>query len=298
MDGEQLAIAEQEPPAIGAEATTEGLENIPNPNEQGEGDGTAEGTEDDLDELDFGFKKYRVPKELKAAVEDWRSATTKKEQSVAEQARALEAKAAQQAEADEAELDARAELKGIKAQLTEFAKLTPQDWAYHMQNDPLGTQQAKMQMDLLKERAIQLEGTIKTATVKRTEAAQQNFAKRIQETLSEAPKIIPGWKPETANQTIQELVGFANSEGIPEQWLKDNWSPTVLKFLHRARIGTLAMQKQATAAPQPAAQQSVPTPLEKVAGRSSPTANKSLGDLAKSGNMEAYVAARKAGRVR
>ncbi|HEU4549615.1 MAG TPA: hypothetical protein VFS01_07955, partial [Rhizomicrobium sp.] len=78
----------------------------------------------------------------------------------------------------------------------------------------------------------------------------------------------------------------------------DNWSPQLLKLLHRARVGTLAMQKQATAAPKPANQQPTLAPLEKVAGKSTPAASKSLRDIAGSGDMEAYVAARKAGKVR
>ena len=167
-----------------------------------------------------------------------------------------------------------------------------------MQNDPLGTQQARMQYDMLRERQAQLEGVVSSATKERTEAAQQALAKRVQETFAEATKIIPGTTAETVNKTIEELVQFAHSEGIPEQVLQDNWSPQLLKLLHRARVGTLAMQKQATAAPKPANQQPTLAPLEKVAGKSTPAASKSLRDIAASGDMEAYVASRKAGKVR
>lgn len=302
MEGEQpsiASVAEQAVPAIAPEIENEEEVETPVDLQQPEGQETDEDQppDDDLDELDFGFKKYRVPKELKAAVEDWRASTTKKEQSVAEQAKALETARLKQAEASEAELSARAELHGIKGQLAEFAKLTPQDWAYHMQNDPLGTQQARMQYDMLKDRQTELEATLGKATTERTAAAQQDLAKRVQETFSEASKIIPGLKAEATSKAIEELVAFAHSEGIPEQVLQDNWSPQLLKLLHRARIGTLAMQKQA-AAPKPAAAQPTIAPLEKVAGKSSPGASKSISDLAKSGDMEAYVAARKAGRVR
>lgn len=300
MEGEQPTIAseEQVTPAIPEVEETE--VETPVDLQQPEGQETDEDQPEDdgLDELDFGFKKYRVPKELKTAVEEWRSSTTKKEQSVAEQTRALEASRLKQAEASDAELDARAELKGIKGQLAEYAKLSANDWAYHMQNDPLGTQQARMQYDMLRERQAQLEGVVSSATKERTEAAQQALAKRVQETFAEATKIIPGTTAETVNKSIEELVQFAHSEGIPEQVLQDNWSPQLLKLLHRARVGTLAMQKQATAAPKPANQQPTLAPLEKVAGKSTPAASKSLRDIAGSGDMEAYVAARKAGKVR
>lgn len=300
MEGEQPTIAseEQVTPAIPEVEETE--VETPVDLQQPEGQETDEDQPEDdgLDELDFGFKKYRVPKELKTAVEEWRSSTTKKEQSVAEQTRALEASRLKQAEASDAELDARAELKGIKGQLAEYAKLSANDWAYHMQNDPLGTQQARMQYDMLRERQAQLEGVVSSATKERTEAAQQALAKRVQETFAEATKIIPGTTAETVNKSIEELVQFAHSEGIPEQVLQDNWSPQLLKLLHRARVGTLAMQKQATAAPKPANQQPTLAPLEKVAGKSTPAASKSLRDIAASGDMEAYVASRKAGKVR
>ena len=300
MEGEQPTIAseEQVTPAIPEVEETE--VETPVDLQQPEGQETDEDQPEDdgLDELDFGFKKYRVPKELKTAVEEWRSSTTKKEQSVAEQTRALEASRLKQAEASDAELDARAELKGIKGQLAEYAKLSANDWAYHMQNDPLRTQQARMQYDMLRERQAQLEGVVSNATKERTEAAQQALAKRVQETFAEATKIIPGTTAETVNKSIEELVQFAHSEGIPEQVLQDNWSPQLLKLLHRARVGTLAMQKQATAAPKPANQQPTLAPLEKVAGKSTPAASKSLRDIAGSGDMEAYGAARKAGKVR
>lgn len=300
MDGEQPNVAanEQAVPAIDpAEVETQEAEKPVDLQQPEEGQAATEQEDDGLDELEFGFKKYRVPKDLKTDVEEWRKATTQKEQIVAEQKRALEADRLKQAQASDAELEARAELKGVKAQLAEYAKLTTQDWQYYMQNDPLGTQQAQLQWNILKDRAAQLEGVVSNAAKERAGAAQQDLAKRVQETLAAAPKIIPGWKAETADTTIKELVEFAQSEGVSDQVLQDNWSPQLLKLLHRARIGTLTIEKQATAAPKPTPQPTL-VPLEKVAGKSTPGASKSLGDIAKSGDMEAYIAARKAGRVR
>jgi len=293
---ETIAPVALETPASALEATTtpEAVEpepvNLEAPEQETvtEPEPTETEAVDDTDDLEFGFKKYRVPKELKAAVEDWRAATTKKEQSVAEQAKALEAQAAKQVEADETELAARAELHGIKAQLAEYAKLTPQDWQAHMLNDPLGTQQAKMHFDLLKEQKAALEGTIEKTQGERTQRAQQLLAKRVEETIAAAPKIIPGWTPENSQKTIGELVAFAQSEGIPDQVLQDNWSPQLLKLLHRAHLGHNLLTKQATAPKIPTPQ---PKPLETVNGtKSAPTS----GDLAAL-DMEAYAAARRKG---
>lgn len=299
MADEQEAIAplpELDTPAIEQPATEpDEPERILDPGEQASEDQQEGEPESEIETFEIEWddgKKYVIPKALEGGIlknKDY----TQKTQSVAAKEKALESREAeinQRLQATEAELDARAELRSINTQLAEFAKLTPQDWAYHMQNDPLGTQQAKMQWDLLKDRKAELDGVLSKATSERTAQAQQSLAKRHQETLAEAPKFIPGWTPETANKTIEQLIKFAQSEGIPDQALQDLWSPTLLKFLHRAQLGDQLLRKQTTTAPKPAPSV-VPQPLQTVAGRkAAPTS----GDLA-SLDMEAYVAARKKG---
>ena len=256
-------------------------------------------TDDETDELEFGFKKYKVPKELKADVEAWRTATTQKEQTVATERKALEAARLKQAEATDAELDARAQLRTITAEMERFNAFDFNAYQQLKQTDFVGAEEAWAYKQHLKEQHAALTETVTKAASERTELSQQDLAKRVQETASEAIKIIPGLKADAVSNKVSELVSFAQSEGIPEQVLKDLWSPVFLKLLHRAQVGTLAMQKQATAAPKPAAvSQPVIAPLEKVAGRSTPAASKTIGDIAKSGDMEAYAAARKLGRVR
>lgn len=308
MADEQLSIAPSElstPAAIepAVELTTEEYRELPVDvgDEQGsevEDTNDEGGQEDEIAELDFAFKKYNVPKSLKEAVEALRTDYTQKTQSTAETAKALEQREAalvQQAEATETELDARATLKGVNARLAEYAKLTPADWQHHMQTDPLGTQQARMEFDDLKAQKTDLEGITTKAATERTEKAQQDLAKRVQETLEAAPKVIPGLTPEARAATIDKLVAFATSEGIPEQVLKANWSPTLLSLLHKAHIGAQAIAKQA--APKPAPTVAI-APLTTVKAAASPTATKSLADLAKGDDMEAYAAARAGGRRR
>jgi hypothetical protein len=236
-------------------------------------------------------KKYVIPKPLESGILKNKDYTTKTQEAAAlrKQLESREVEINQRLEATEQELDARAELRGISAQLADYAKLTAEDWQYHLQQDPLGTQQARMQFEMLKDRKAELDGVLSKTTAERSEKAQQALAKRVQDTLAEAPKIIPGWTPETANKTMDELLSYATSEGIPEQVLKDNWSPQLLKLLHRAHLGHNLLTKQATA-PKPAPTV-VPQPLQTVAGKSSAPAS---GDLA-SLDMEAYVAARKKG---
>src|SRR5690606_15287137 len=101
--------------------------------------------------------------------------------------------------------------------------------------------------------------------------------------------------PQTQAATIDKLVAFATSEGIPEQVLKANWSPTLLGLLHKAHIGAQAIAKQA--APKQAAPTAI-APLATVKAMSSPTTAKSVADLAKGDDMAAYAAARAAGKKR
>jgi hypothetical protein len=309
MSDEQEPIVPAELPTPAAsepavELTTEEYRELPvdvtddtasGPDDNGDG---GEPTEPEMATIvgDDGIE-YQVPKSLEGMFLKNKDYTTKT-QTVAEKAKELEAREAaitQQAEATEAELDARATLKGVKAQIAEYEKLTPEDWNAHELKDPIGTRQHERLFQHLKNQQAELEGTISKADGERTEKAQQDLAKRVQETIEAAPKIIPGLTPETRAATIDKLVAFATSEGIPEQVLKANWSPTLLGLLHKAHIGSQAIAKQS--APKPAAT-AVIAPLATVKAAASPTTSKSVADLAKGDDMEAYAAARRAGKGR
>ena len=292
MADEQLAVAsatEQAVPAIDQDATSvipaDEPEVILEPGEtELEGDATGElaAGDDETDELDFGFEKYTVPKKLKAAVEEWRAATTKKEQGVSERQRALDAREAeitQQAKVTEEELQDRATLVGIKSQLDQYRKT---DWVALWSSDPVAAGQHQARFQQLQQQEAEASARLNEKQTERTQKAQQEFAKRIEETEAFARKEIPGWKPELD----VKLIEFATSEGVPQDFLRANMSPTLYKLLHRAFIGTQTLQKNT--APKPAAPLK---PLETVNGKATPATRT---DLA-SADMEAYIAARKKG---
>lgn len=285
-------------PEVETETPSSDIEEVVLPKDVGE-------EEDNLEpvpELEYvtverNGKTFQVPKELEGEF-FMQADYTKKTQTVAERAKALDEREQQltkQAEVSEAELDARAVLKGVASELAEYQKLTAADWQAHLQNDPYGTQQHRLRYEALRDQKAELEGTIRTAETQRTEKAQQDFAKRVQETLEAASTIIPGITAETRGPAIDKLVSFANSEGIPEQVLKDNWSPQLLKLLHKAHIGAQAIAKQS--APKPAPKQPI-APLATVKSGSSPEVSRSLAAMADSNDMSAYIAARKAGKTR
>ncbi len=151
MADDELAIAGSalEAPASGAEqeqVETPETEVETDEVETEEGAGQDDDTiEEETDELDFAFKRYQVPKSLKEAVENLRADATRKQQDAAAKAKALETREAEIEErlkVTDTELDDRATLKAIDKQLAEFAKLTPEDWAVHMRNNPEETQLA------------------------------------------------------------------------------------------------------------------------------------------------------------
>jgi len=239
-------------------------------------------TESEEDELEFAFQKFKVPKPLKEGVEKLRAEYTKATQTAAEAKKALEAHNAQQAEATEAELDARAELRTVTKTLEEFAKLTPDDWAAHEANNPQQTAAAWRQFQMLKDQKAELEGKLSKAQAERAEQSQQSLAKRIQETLEYGKSNSTGWKPDA----IPALVEFATEMGVPEDTIKEVWSPTFVDLLHLARMGKQLLNKPA---PTPKTPAPAPAPLEKVTGKSTPAASKSLGDLAKANEMDAFA---------
>lgn len=270
-----------------AEPTDPGAEET---EEEGEGEGNAEETEIEFSTIEIDGKEYQVPKELEGAFlknKDY----TQKSQANAERTRALEAKEAEieeRAKATEEELDMRATLRSVDAQIAEYAKLTKADWDAHQLQDPMGTEQHWRAFQMLKDQKAELSEQLSTKQNERTQAAQQDLAKRVEQTNAFAKENIKGWNP----QLTDTLVKYAVDTGIPESVLKQQWSPTLYKLLHRAWVGERALSKQIAALPKP--QTTNVKPSVTVTGKSNPGAKKSLADM----DMDEYVAARKSGRVR
>lgn len=299
MADEQLAIAAEpaaEPTIVTEqqpETEAEVPETILDPGEVAEEE-TAEGEETAAEEPEFitlerNGKTYQIPKELEGELL-MQSDYTKKTQSVAEQAKALEARQAeiaQQAEATEAELQDRALLLQAKAELEQYKKV---DWDTFEAQDPLGAQQHWRKFQMLEKAAQETEAALTAKQAERAQKAERDLATRVEETVKFASEKIPGWTP----AVTEKLVKFAMEQGVPEATIKANWSPVFYKLLHQAEIGAQAMKRQATAKPAPAPL----APLATVSGKSTPAAAKSLSEVAASGDMEAYAKLRAAGRVR
>lgn len=302
MADDQLAIAEtsglETAPAPEAVETTVADEptRIPDPGEvtQEDGEGAA-AVEDEFDDYEHEGKTFKAPKTLKeklSRLDSMDKDYTTKSQGNADRARTLDAREVQIEErlkATDEELTLRSQARFVEAELERFKDFDYAAFQQALRADPLAANEAWAYAQNLREQKAGLADQLKQAEGKRTETAQQDFAKRVQDTLAEATKIIPGTSPETVGKAVAELADWAHSRGIPEQALKANWSPQLLDLLYHAKLGHGLATRQATA-PKPAPTV-VPQPLRTVTGsKPTPTA----GDLA-SADMDAYVAMRKQG---
>jgi len=271
MADEDLSIAE----ALGQDTTATEQDNatVEEPNELETETGDEQETDENDPESDDDGEpelvtveldgvEYQVPKALEGAFLK-NADYTQKTQKLSERNKALDDREhgiEERLKATEEELDARGELRGIEARLTEYAKLSSADWQHHQNTDPFATQAARMEFEDLKARKSQLEGVLEKAKTDRSQAAEQDLATRVEKTL-EFAKTIPGWKPEH----MKTLVEYAVSEGVDEATLKQNWSPQLLKLLHRAHLGDQMLKKSAKPKPTPPK-----APLTTVAAKSNP----------------------------
>ncbi len=247
-----------------AEVNADEMEALPD-EELAEGeDGEAEQAEPEYDEIEWEGKKYNIPKELKSGFM-MNADYTRKTQEVAEQRKSVEAQKEQAAalyQASEDYIEAKAAVKMIEGQLQQYQNL---NWTQLEQEDPMAAMSHWRQFQMLKEQHQQGMSYLHKADEERTANAQQEIAKRLQETRDFAAKEIPGYSIELEDK----VAGFAIKElGFSVEQLQAAITPQVFRTLHLAWLGSQALQKKA-AAPKPAAP---PTqPLSKVTARANPT---------------------------
>ena len=208
---------------------------------------------------------------------------TRKTQGVAEEKTAVAAeKQAVEAmrEATQEELNARAQLLAINQRLEEYKKLGPNDWNAWEDEDPFAAQRGFREFQTLQQQATQANEYLQDGDKRRAEAAQQDIAKRVQETREYAAKEIKGWSPELDNKIIE----FATKDmGISQQELARAINPVVYKTLHLAWVGSQALAKSQSA--KPSAKVTKLAPTAKVSAKGGVPARKALSEM----SMEEYA---------
>lgn len=243
-------------------------------------EGSEEGSQEpEYAEIEYEGKKYQVPPELKDAV--LRQADyTRKTQEVAElrkQAEAFKAEAETVRQASQEELGARATAINLDSQLQQYQNV---DWRALLSEDPIGYQEHRLNYETLIQQRQQVGQYLQNAESKRSEQAQQDIAKRLQETRAFAEKEIPGWTEEVDNQ----VTSFALKElGFDADTLKAAYNPQIYRTLYLANLGFQALQRSA-AKPAPVAAK--PQPLQRVTAKSSVPSVKDPNTM----TMEEYAA--------
>lgn len=252
---------------IGDEADGEGGEG-----DAPAGDAPAPKPEDELEEVERGGQKYKVPKALLPELlmqEDY----TKKTQALAEQRRILD-------EATQAVIDrAKTQEEDVRADIAEHAAVHAMgerlkaydriDWRAWTEQDPAQANAAWMEYQQLKDAKATAEGALTKKTQERAEQRTLEEQRRTQEQSAADAKLVqegyaaikrdfPDWSPEVANKTLdfgQKVGGFTPAE------LNEVRDPRMIKILHLARIGQEAIAKQRATTTQLKVQEVAPVPV-------------------------------------
>ena len=206
--------------------------------------------ESDEDDYEVGDDKYRIPKTLKAHLDELKAGNlrnedyTQKTQSVAEQRRAFEAERqqfAQQQQLASQHIEKVAEIKAIDRQLAQYQKL---DWNALVDADPVHAMKLDRQMRDLQEQRGQSVAAIEQATARSSYESQQETARRIYEAKATLSKDIQGYGTPAV---MKELGATAKAFGYRDEELANVNDPRAVKLLYEASQYRKLMAKAKTA---------------------------------------------------
>lgn len=253
-----------------------------------EGDELEEG-QIEVEEVEFNGKKYSVPKELAPNLM-MQSDYTRKTQEVAELRKETEAEKTtwhKQAEVREQLFEERAELHQIDKRLNAYRNTNWQQWQVQ---DPNGYQAAMAEYTQLRDFREGLTGRIQGREAELASQSEQATVARLNKAVEALNKPDPkmGWDGRFDTPKREQLVNFGKEIGYTDEELAGTDHPLMIKTLQLAKIGYETLKKQQTA---PAR-----TPAEPAAKVPTSRANSPIN--ANTASMEAYAAARKAGRLK
>lgn len=213
--------------------------------------------EDDHEEVEREGQKYRIPKALKGEFlmqQDY----TRKTQEVAELRKSLETERQQARQINDEMINARAEVVAIDKTLAQYQQV---DWTTLASQDPVKAQQLWIDYSQLKDRRQQAVQQYGQAEHQLTLKAQQEFAKRAEETKGVLQRDIQGWTPELENN----LYSFAKTMGYQDERIKLAMAtdPASVKLLHMAYQFEQMLKKATQPTQTPAV---TPKPVPKVSG--------------------------------
>ncbi len=206
--------------------------------------------ESDEDDYEVGDEKYRIPKTLKAHLDELKAGNlrnedyTQKTQSVAEQRRAFEAERqqfAQQQQLASQHIEKVAEIKAIDRQLEQYQKL---DWNALVDADPVNAMKLDRQMRELQQQRGASVAAVEQAQARTSYESQQETARRIHEAKATLTKEIQGYG---TPEVMKELGATAKAFGYRDEELANVNDPRAVKLLYEASQYRKLMAKAKTA---------------------------------------------------
>lgn len=252
---------------------------VDNENEQFDENGELIVPPEEDEEVDLDGLKLKVPKTEAQKVKDafLRQADyTRKTQEVAKEREALAAERNQFHQSTQAEITALAQVRAIDGQLADYSRIDWQAWNEQAaQSAAQGNPQeqarvnaAWMEYQQLKDGRANAANQFVGLRQQRTLGAQQEIAKRVQETSATLAKEIPDWSPDLEAKLTtygKQTFGFSDDE-IADIKI----DPRIAKVLHAAFKGSQGAQTTAKVASIQKQQQV--KPAETVTGKSAPVA--------------------------
>lgn len=225
----------------------------------GEADaGEADGGDDAYEDVQYGGKSYRLPKELKDALlrhDDY----TRKTQELAEQRRTLEANTAQSQQVQALSAENQQDYTAYIALQTQLASYANLDWDRFSEDDPVQAQRAYIKYGQLKDQISQVAARMQYRQQALETVHRADRDKHIQQGRAVLEKEIPGWSGQLANS----LVSYAVSQGVEEHEVRGTINPAHIKLINKARLYDEIIAKAKRSGNQAPA----PTPVPIVAGR-------------------------------
>lgn len=224
---------------------------------------TAEGADDETEEVEHQGRFYRIPRPLKGAFL-MQADYTRKTQELADHRRALEAdRKALEAHADQihASIGDRAQLHLLEQQLEMYQSV---DWEALGEADPQQAQALWAQFQETQEVRDRYAWALTHHQHQSRLQAERDAAAQLAETGRVLSQKIEGWSPEVA----AKLVEYAGAFGVTLDELREIADPRLWLILHRAHLGDQAAQKEA--AGRNLAQAQVVRPAVSVTGAAAP----------------------------
>jgi hypothetical protein len=204
---------------------------------------------DDDEEIDLDDVKLRVPKTAAEKIKALKDGAlmqadyTRKTQELADGRKAFDAERQNFQQASTAELATAGQIMVYDQQLAQYARIDWQQWQY---DDPDAAQSAFMAYQQLKDAKNNALGHLNQLKTQRTSAAQQEAAKRIEQTKAAIAKDIPDWSPAVEAQVADfgmKAFGFTADEMADMKI-----DPRIAKAFHRLHTLEEAEGKRSKAA--------------------------------------------------